>query len=172
MCKETSRVNKPLERGVRCSIYLILDSKKSILAGLLNRRHQQELYTLVTIILVHAFTCVRIWTAELIVCRLHQGKDYLKACALCLLYSLVMFNEKEVGLDWYQLIHFGKLSCRRVSFSSPKGTPSREEHKVLKSFSQHFEAIPTGWVHKHYSLGLILHFFTYSLVVPIVSWTV
>ncbi len=34
-----------------------------------------------------------------------------------------------VGRNWYQTIHFDKLSCRQVSFSAPKQTLSREEHK-------------------------------------------
>jgi hypothetical protein len=32
----------------------------------------------------------------------------------------------EGGGEWYQSIHFDKLSCRQVFFSGPKGTPSQE----------------------------------------------
>jgi len=39
----------------------------------------------------------------------------------------------EEGGEWYHLIHFDKLSCRQVSFSVPKGTPSREEHKTFSN---------------------------------------
>ncbi len=40
---------------------------------------------------------------------------------------------QEGGRNWYQSIHFDKLSCRQVSVFGPKGTPSREEHKTLSS---------------------------------------
>jgi hypothetical protein len=43
-----------------------------------------------------------------------------------------------------------------VSFSGPIWTPSREERKLFKAFSQHFDAIQTGWVSKDYSVGLHL----------------
>jgi hypothetical protein len=62
----------------------------------------------------------------------------------------------EVGRDWYQSVHIDKPSCRQVSFSGPIWTPSREERKLFKAFSQHFDAIQTGWVSKDYSVGLHL----------------
>ncbi len=37
--------------------------------------------------------------------------------------------KKEVGRNWYQSIHFDKLSCRQESFSGSNWTPLREEHK-------------------------------------------
>ncbi len=37
---------------------------------------------------------------------------------------------QEGGRNWYQSIHFDKLSCQQVSVFGPKGTPSREEHKT------------------------------------------
>jgi hypothetical protein len=40
-----------------------------------------------------------------------------------------MKAEVQVGRNGYQSIHFDKLSCRQVSFSVPKWTPSQEEHK-------------------------------------------
>jgi hypothetical protein len=39
----------------------------------------------------------------------------------------------EGGGEWYQSIHFYKLSYRQVSFFGPKGTLSREEHKTFGS---------------------------------------
>jgi hypothetical protein len=54
---------------------------------------------------------------------------------------LFCLMKTKVGLDWYQLIHFGKLSCRQVSFSGPKGPPSREENTLFKAFSQPVESI-------------------------------
>jgi hypothetical protein len=39
----------------------------------------------------------------------------------------------EGGGEWYQSIHFDKLSCRQVSFSGPKGMASREYHKTEQS---------------------------------------
>jgi hypothetical protein len=38
----------------------------------------------------------------------------------------------EVGRNWYQSIHIDKLPYRQVSFSGPKWTQSREEHKRVK----------------------------------------
>jgi hypothetical protein len=40
---------------------------------------------------------------------------------------------QEGGRNWYQSIHFDKLSCRQVSVFGPKGTPSREGHKMSGS---------------------------------------
>ncbi len=60
--------------------------------------------------------------------------------------GIIYVMKTEVGWDWYQSIHFDELSWRQVSFSGPKWTSSREEH---------FDAIRTGWVSKHYSVGLI-----------------
>jgi hypothetical protein len=40
---------------------------------------------------------------------------------------------QEGGGEWYQSIHFDKLSCRQVSVFGPKGTPSREEHETPSS---------------------------------------
>jgi hypothetical protein len=58
----------------------------------------------------------------------------------------------EVGRNWYQSIHFDKLSCRKVSFSGPKWTPST---KTLKASLVHFDTVPKGWVSYRYSVGLI-----------------
>jgi hypothetical protein len=56
-----------------------------------------------------------------------------------------------------QLNHKDKLYCRQVSFTMPQWTPSREYHNVFSGFSTYFfDAIPTGRVSKHYSVGLIL----------------
>jgi hypothetical protein len=35
----------------------------------------------------------------------------------------------EVGRNWFESVHFDILSCRGKSFSNPKWTSSREEHK-------------------------------------------
>ncbi len=54
----------------------------------------------------------------------------------------------EVDRHWYQSIHFDKLSCRQVSFFGLK-----VDTKVASLV--HFDTVPTGWVSKHYSVGLI-----------------
>jgi hypothetical protein len=54
----------------------------------------------------------------------------------------------EGGGEWYQSIHFNKLSCRQVFFFSPKGTPSREEHKTSGSVIATFTEALTNWCRK------------------------
>jgi hypothetical protein len=48
---------------------------------------------------------------------------------------------QEGGGEWYQSIHFAKQVCRKVFFFSPKGTLSREEHKMISS-------VLTNWCRK------------------------
>ena len=55
---------------------------------------------------------------------------------------------QEGGRNWYQSIHFDKLSCRQVSFLGPKGTPSREEHKTSGSVLTTFSGALTNWCRK------------------------
>jgi hypothetical protein len=64
----------------------------------------------------------------------------------------------EVGRNWYQLIHFEKLSCRQVSFSSPKWIPLREEHICI----QRLKYILTPCL----QVGLVMF-----LSVQIILWT-
>jgi hypothetical protein len=54
----------------------------------------------------------------------------------------------EGGGEWYQSIHFNKLSCRQVFFFGPKGTPSREEHKTSGSVITTFTGALTTWCRK------------------------
>jgi hypothetical protein len=54
----------------------------------------------------------------------------------------------EGGGEWYQSIHFNKLSCRQVIFFGPKGTPSREEHKTSGSVITTFIGALTNWCRK------------------------
>jgi hypothetical protein len=55
----------------------------------------------------------------------------------------------EVDQNRYQSIHFDKLSCRQVSFSDPKGTPSREEHKCFTKiiYTVFCDIFNTGFFH-------------------------
>jgi hypothetical protein len=52
---------------------------------------------------------------------------------------------QEGGRNWYQSIHFDKLSCRQVSVFGPKGTPSREEHKTSGRVLATFIVVLTYW---------------------------
>jgi hypothetical protein len=52
------------------------------------------------------------------------------------------------GVEWYQTIHFDKLSCRQVSVFGPKGTPSCEEHKTPGSVLTTFSVVLTNWCRK------------------------
>ncbi len=61
----------------------------------------------------------------------------------------------KVGQNWYQSIHYDVLSWWQVSFTLPQGTPSREEHKRSQRHYYFFNAIPTCWVSKDNSVGLI-----------------
>jgi hypothetical protein len=54
----------------------------------------------------------------------------------------------EGGRNWYQSIHFDKLSCRQVSVFGPKGTPSREEHKTHGRVLTTFSVVLTYWCRK------------------------
>jgi hypothetical protein len=54
----------------------------------------------------------------------------------------------EGGRNWYQSIHFDKLSCRQVSVFGPKGTPSREEHKTPGRVLTTFFGALTNWCRK------------------------
>jgi hypothetical protein len=54
----------------------------------------------------------------------------------------------EGGRNWYQSIHFDELVCRQVWFSSPKGTPSREEHKTISSVLATFTGALTNCCRK------------------------
>jgi hypothetical protein len=54
----------------------------------------------------------------------------------------------EGGGEWYQSIGFDKLSCRQVSFSRPKWTPSQEEHKTFASVFTTFTSAMTYWCRK------------------------
>ena len=58
----------------------------------------------------------------------------------------------EVDGYWYQSIHFDKLSCRQVSFSGPKWTPPREEHKRLSTV--HFNANPSVHTRTSYTVSI------------------
>ncbi len=55
---------------------------------------------------------------------------------------------REGGGEWYQSINFNKLSGWQVSFFSPKGTPSREEHKTSGSVLTTFTGALTNWCRK------------------------
>ena len=55
---------------------------------------------------------------------------------------------QEGGRNWYQSIHFDKLSCRQVSVFGPKGTPSREEHKTPGRVLTTFSVVLTYWCRK------------------------
>ena len=55
---------------------------------------------------------------------------------------------QEGGRNWYQSIHFDKLSCWQVSVFGPKGTPSREEHKTSGSVITTFSGALTNWCRK------------------------
>jgi hypothetical protein len=54
----------------------------------------------------------------------------------------------EGGGEWYQSIYFYKLSCRQVSVFGPKGTPSREEHKMSGRVLTTFSVALTNWCRK------------------------
>ncbi len=60
----------------------------------------------------------------------------------------VLSNGKGGGGEWYQSISFSKLSCRQVSFFGPKGTPSREEHKMPGGVLTTFIGALTNWCRK------------------------
>jgi hypothetical protein len=60
----------------------------------------------------------------------------------------VLSNGNRGGPKWYQSIHFDKLVCRQVSISSPKGTPSQEEHKTISSVLTTFTGALTNWCRK------------------------
>ncbi len=53
----------------------------------------------------------------------------------------------EVRRNWYQLVHFSNLPVRKVSFSGPQWTPSRENHKLFQRL-QYFLTLsqPVGLV--------------------------
>jgi hypothetical protein len=55
---------------------------------------------------------------------------------------------REGGGEWYQSINFNKLSCRQLSVFGPKGTPSREEHKMPGSVLTTFIGALTNWCRK------------------------
>jgi hypothetical protein len=60
----------------------------------------------------------------------------------------------EGALNWYQSNRKNKLQASAI-YHAPMDTITRVMYHVFSGFST-FDAIPTGWVSKHRSVGLIL----------------